>query len=92
MPDKTCTPTITELETLLQGDDDPEIIINEDGSMRAIPSAFRKELESLINRHSMENGCNTPDFILARFLLDCLAAFESGVRSREKWYGVQSKC
>ena len=50
-------------------------------------SEFRKELESLINRHSKENGCDTPDFILADFLSDCLNSFDQAVNRREAWYG-----
>jgi hypothetical protein len=49
--------------------------------------SFRKELESLINRHSKENGSNTPDFILAQYLDDCLGVFDKTVRHREQWYG-----
>jgi hypothetical protein len=48
---------------------------------------FGKELESLINKHSMENTCNTPDFILTAFLLDCLQAFAKATNRREEWYG-----
>jgi hypothetical protein len=48
---------------------------------------FRKELESLINRHSAENGSDTPDFILADYLQDCLFAWDKAVAAREKWYG-----
>jgi hypothetical protein len=48
---------------------------------------FRDELQSLINRHSMENGSDTPDFMLAEYLADCLAAFDKAVRERERWYG-----
>jgi len=47
---------------------------------------FRKELEILINKHSMENFSNTPDFILANFLTACLVAFDSATRRREEWY------
>lgn len=50
-------------------------------------AAFRRELQSLINRHSKENGCDTPDFILAEYLNDCLVTFDAAVRAREKWYG-----
>lgn len=50
-------------------------------------SAFEKELESLINRHSKENESNTPDFILAQYLSSCLAAWNTGVQQREGWYG-----
>jgi hypothetical protein len=48
---------------------------------------FRAELEELINRHSRENGSNTPDFILANYLDNCLVAFDQAVTHREKWYG-----
>lgn len=48
---------------------------------------FRDELTSLINRHSMENGSNTPDFILCDYLTKCLENFDNIVSQREKWYG-----
>jgi len=35
---------------------------------------FRLEIEQAINRNSKENGSDTPDFILAQYLIDCLAA------------------
>lgn len=49
--------------------------------------SFRDELERAINRHSRENGSDTPDFILAAFLHGCLVAFDETVRARERWYG-----
>jgi hypothetical protein len=48
---------------------------------------FRKELEQLINKHSLENGSDTPDFILADYLTMCLMVFDTTIQSREKWYG-----
>ncbi len=48
---------------------------------------FRTDLEGAINRHSQENGCNTPDFILADYLANCLLAFDNAVNARERWYG-----
>jgi hypothetical protein len=50
-------------------------------------SNFRKDLEQAINRNSMENGSDTPDFLLAEYLADCLAAFDKAMAAREKWYG-----
>ncbi len=47
---------------------------------------FRKELASLINHHSKENGSDTPDFILATYLVDCLQAFDKATKARSKWY------
>lgn len=52
---------------------------------------FQKELEELINRHSIENGSNTPDFILAQYMMDCLNAFNNVTTKREKWYGREPK-
>jgi len=48
---------------------------------------FEMELRDLINRHSMENGSDTPDFILAEFMFRCLLAFDMAVDDRDKWNG-----
>lgn len=47
---------------------------------------FRRELEHLINRYSMENGSNTPDFMLAEYLIGCLKNFDLIVNKRTQWY------
>lgn len=46
-----------------------------------------QELEQLLNKHSRENESNTPDFILAQYLIGCLMAWEEATRIRDKWYG-----
>lgn len=51
---------------------------------------FVKELEVLINKHSMENGSSTPDFILAEFLSGCLSSWNTAVGMRSRWYGRES--
>lgn len=43
---------------------------------------FRHKLEHLINECSMESGSNTPDYVLAEYLMDCLEAYEKVVRLR----------
>ena len=48
---------------------------------------FKKDLIGLLNKHSMENGSNTPDFILGDYLVNCLLSFNSISKQREKWYG-----
>ena len=48
---------------------------------------FHDELTNLINKYSMENGSNTPDFILASYLQQCLATFNDIMKNREDWYG-----
>jgi hypothetical protein len=52
---------------------------------------FRSALESLINCHSQENGSNTPDFILAKYLVTCMKAFDVATAEREVWYGRVSE-
>lgn len=48
---------------------------------------FEKELTSLINRHSMEQDSNTPDYILAHAMMEALQSFQRNVSFRERWYG-----
>lgn len=64
----------------------PSAVTIEEAQARS-DAGFRADLETLINRYSRENGSNTPDFILADYLNDCLAAWDKGVTAREKWYG-----
>jgi hypothetical protein len=55
--------------------------------MNGDSSEFEKELRAVINRHSAENFSNTPDFVLANFLLRCLDAWTAAVRARDSWFG-----
>jgi len=48
---------------------------------------FKKEISSAINKACLENDSNTPDFILADYLNDCLKSFAKASMAREKWYG-----
>jgi len=50
------------------------------------PKTLRDRIAHAINATSSENGSNTPDFILAEFLTECLAAFDKTVQARAKWY------
>lgn len=45
----------------------------------------------MLNRHSAENGSDTPDFILAQYLMSCLGAWNRGIAQREHWYGRASQ-
>ena len=44
---------------------------------------FEKKLRRLINEESMENHSNTDDATLARYLMECLRAYERAVGSRD---------
>jgi hypothetical protein len=46
--------------------------------------SFKQELETLINRHSLENESDTPDYILAQYTLACLDAFTKATRARDE--------
>ena len=48
---------------------------------------LEEEIRAAINTRSLENSSNTPDFILARYLVRCLDAFDLAVIEREVWYG-----
>lgn len=49
---------------------------------------LRKRLEALLNEESAENNSNTPDFILANYLIAALKNFDMTVKRRDEWYGV----
>lgn len=49
-------------------------------------SDFQDKLAALLNEYSAENGSDTPDFILAQFLNDCLLAWDKSVSARTRWY------
>lgn len=51
-------------------------------------SHFRDEIRAAINRNNMEAFSNTPDFVLAEYLTDCLATFDRAVKKRDAWYGI----
>lgn len=50
---------------------------------------FKRQLEALINSHSIENQSNTPDWLLTEFIMDCLSAFNRTAIKRDElreWY------
>jgi len=51
-------------------------------------SELEKRLADLINDECRENDSNTPDFLLAEFMMGCLDAFELINNKREVWFGV----
>jgi len=50
-------------------------------------SNFQRELSALINKHSMENDSDTPDYLLAEFLIGCLNSYNRVINARDNWYG-----
>ena len=45
-----------------------------------------RELATVINRHSLENLSDTPDFILAEHLMACLEGFSRTSKERDRWH------
>ena len=52
------------------------------------PVTLLTDLAAVLNRHSAESASDTPDFILAEYLLGCLDIYNKTVRLREDWHGA----
>lgn len=52
--------------------------------MSNVNNEFRDDLQKLINKHSIENDSNTPDFVLAQYLIDCLRNWNYTIKFRER--------
>lgn len=52
---------------------------------------LRREIEQAINRCGAEAGSDTPDWVLAEFLLGCLSSFDKAVLARTAWHGDQGQ-
>jgi len=48
-------------------------------------ATFIRELTTLINKHSLESGSDTPDFILAEYLVNCLENFNNVSQSKKDY-------
>ena len=44
---------------------------------------FKTELEHLINKHSLENASNTPDYIIAEYLVMCYSTLCEAISARD---------
>ena len=48
---------------------------------------FKADLQELINRYSIEQDSNTPDYLLAEYLIKCLDNYASIINGKDNWYG-----
>lgn len=48
---------------------------------------FLHDLTNIINRYNQESHSNTPDHLLADYLIECLLNFEKIVNKRDIWWG-----
>lgn len=44
------------------------------------------ELTALLGRYNADGQTQTPDYILATFMIGCLTAFEDAVMGRDSWW------
>jgi hypothetical protein len=75
---------VTELCLLMYDDVLDDLIIAKE------PATFESSLQTLINKFSLENESNTPDFVLAKFLRLCLDSFNEAANAKEKYHGTIS--
>ncbi len=54
-------------------------------------AALHKDIKNLLNKHSIENDSDTPDFILADYLIMCLMSFGQTTRMRTSWWIEKDK-
>lgn len=57
-----------------------------DGEINQRSYTLTEKLAHLLNYHSMEQFSDTPDFILAEYMMDCFRAWNKGIEAREKWH------
>lgn len=70
---------------------DKKDLLGENAQRQEQPVSFGKKLCDLINCYSLENGSDTPDFILAQYLNDCLQAYNKAVTLRSDWLTQEEK-
>ena len=58
------------------------------GGPPAVTRTLAQDLQKILSRHHIENASNTPDFILADYLMRALEAGEELVNARHKWWGM----
>ncbi len=52
--------------------------------------SFKKELEELLNKYSKERENNTPDFLLAEYLLESMNTFNRTMAARDRYHNQSS--
>jgi hypothetical protein len=51
---------------------------------------FKKELGNLINKHSLENSLDMPDFMMAELLVNILKAMRVAKAQNDSWHGMRA--
>ena len=48
-----------------------------------------KDLTEYINSNGLDNDCNTPDYIIAEYLVDAYKSLRCMLQSRDTWYNFK---
>lgn len=54
--------------------------------------SFKEGLIRLINKHSIENECDMPDFILAEMVCAFISSCGPAIKKNLDWHGCDSPC
>lgn len=57
-----------------------------------ITKEFKLDLENLINRYSIENVVDMPDYLLAEMICNFIEAVGSPIKRTLDWHGCDSIC
>lgn len=49
------------------------------------------DIAAVLNKHCAENPSNTPDFILAGYLVACLEGWDHFTKQRSYWSGEEAR-
>ena len=52
------------------------------------PTPLSTKFTQFVNVNNLEDGSNTPDWILGEFLLSVLMNLNTAIHQRDQWYGV----
>ncbi len=53
---------------------------------------FEKELVDLLDKHSVENECDIPDFLLAEMIVKVIRSIGPQIKRTLDWHGCDSIC
>lgn len=65
---------------------------SEEDSPRVHLEKFKKELKCIINKHSMENFWDMPDFIMADMITNFIISTGHAMKNNLNWHGCGSVC
>ena len=50
---------------------------------------FKKELTDLINKFSLDSKCNTPDYILCDYIVNCIENYYNTIQKKDEYSKIK---